>query len=160
MDPRWISVDNVSILECRYYDGQSNDARLSAVIMRTAIDQGAVAANYLEVTDLLHSPCKVHMKSDPHELVHGIHVCDRLTKNEFDIHAKITVNATGPYVDSILKMHERIEGGEEAVKKYQNVIVPSKGVHLLLRGTYCPKMAGLVTTTSDNRVMFMLPWQN
>ena len=100
------------------------------------------------------------MKNDPHELVHGVHVCDRLTKNEFDIHAKITVNATGPYVDSILKMHERIEGGEEAVKNYQNVIVPSKGVHLLLRGTYCPKMAGIVTTTSDNRVMFMLPWQN
>lgn len=82
MDPRWISVESIGLLEHRYYDGQSNDARLSAVIMRTAIDQGAVAANYLEVTDLLHSPCKVHMKNDPHELVHGVHVCDRLTKND------------------------------------------------------------------------------
>lgn len=143
-----------------YYDGQSNDARLSSIITRTAIDQGATAVNYMEVVDLLHSPCEEHKKSHPHELVHGVRVRDKQTDEEFDIHAAMTVNATGPFVDSILKMYTRLEGGEKALKTYHDVIVPSKGVHLLLRGTFCPKKAGIVTTTSDGRVMFMLPWQN
>lgn len=116
--------------------------------------------NYMEVVDLLHSPCEEHKKSHPHELVHGVRVRDKQTDEEFDIHAAMTVNATGPFVDSILKMYTRLEGGENALKTYHDVIVPSKGVHLLLRGTFCPKKAGIVTTTSDGRVMFMLPWQN
>ena len=72
--------------------------------------------NYMEVVDLLHSPCEEHKKSHPHELVHGVRVRDKQTDEEFDIHAAMTVNATGPFVDSILKMYTRLEDGENALK--------------------------------------------
>ena len=140
-----------------YYDGQSNDARLSAIITRTAVDQGAVAVNYVEVVDLLHSSQPDRFGYRP---IQGVRARDTLTGEELTVRATVTVNATGPYVDTILKMYEVIEKGEEAASEYKNVIVPSKGVHLLVRGSYCPRTTGLVTLTSDKRVIFMLPWQN
>ena len=91
---REVSCRRFEWIRRRYYDGQSNDARLSAIITRTAIDQGATAVNYMEVVDLLHSPCEEHKKSHPHELVHGVRVRDKQTDEEFDIHAAMTVNAT------------------------------------------------------------------
>ena len=140
-----------------YYDGQSNDARLSTIITRTAIDEGAVAVNYAEVTDLLHSSQPDRFGYKP---IQGVRARDTLTGKELTIHATVTVNATGPYVDTILKMYDIIERGEEAANEYKNVIIPSKGVHLLVRGSYCHRTTGLVTLTSDKRVIFMLPWQN
>lgn len=141
-----------------YYDGQSNDARLSSIIARTAVDQGAVIANYVNVLDLL--PSTNSTTSSGHKQIEGVHVRDVLTEKEFDVHATVTVNATGPYVDTILRMYEVIQKGKEALDDYKDVMVPSKGVHLLVRGSYCPRTTGLVTLTSDKRVIFLLPWQN
>lgn len=143
-------------LPCRYYDGQSNDSRLNSIINRTAVENGAVSVNYMEVMSLLHSPCPNHTQS-PHEIVTGVHVRDTLTGNEIDIRGKVTVNATGPFADSIIKMYEALS---PSPVRHVDCIVPSKGVHLLLQGSLCPRQAGIITTTSDNRVMFMLPWQN
>lgn len=142
-----------------YYDGQSNDSRLNTVINRTAIDAGAVSLNYMEVVDLLHAPCEQHAQSHPHERISGVVLHDRLTHEEVKVQGKVVVNATGPFVDAIMTMHEKIRFPERTTP-HQNVVVPAKGVHLLLRGDFCPNSAGIVTTTSDNRVMFMLPWQN
>ena len=156
MGQRWISVRCCDLISHRYYDGQSNDSRLNSIINRTATDNGAVSLNYMEVISLLHDTCPNH-SSAPHEIVKGVRVRDMLTGNEYDVRSKVTINATGPFVDSIIKMHEALSS--EAVKHVDS-IVPSKGVHLLLRGAFCPKSAGIITTTSDDRVMFMLPWQN
>ena len=110
----------------------------------------------MEVMSLLHGPCPNHTQS-PHEIVKGVHVRDTLTGNEMDIRGKVTVNATGPFTDSIIKMYEALSPNP---MRHVDCIVPSKGVHLLLQGSLCPRQAGIITTTSDNRVMFMLPWQN
>ena len=129
------------------------------MINRTAIDSGAVSLNYIEVVDLLHAPCDQHKETNPHERITGVVVRDRLTQETIEVPGRVVVNATGPFVDAIMSMHEKIRYPERATP-HQNVVVPSKGVHILLRGDFCPKSAGIVTTTTDKRVMFMLPWQN
>ena len=39
-------------------------------------------------------------------------------------------------------------------------IIPSKGIHLVLRGCLCPNNMGIITISSDERVLFLLPWQH
>lgn len=41
-----------------YYDGQHNDSRMNISLVMTAVQHGAVVANYVEVTEL-------HKKPDP-----------------------------------------------------------------------------------------------
>lgn len=129
------------------------------VIHRTAIDNGAHCLNYMEVTDLLHSPCPTHKNDKAHDIINGVRVRDTLADKQYSVKAAVTVNATGPFVDSLMKLHEKSRFPNKSII-HKNRIIPSKGVHLLLRGCYCPKDAGVVTVTSDDRVLFLLPWQN
>lgn len=47
--------------------------------------------------------------------------------NEFDVHAKCVINATGPFTDSIRKM----DNG-----KTPKICQPSAGVHIVIPGYY------------------------
>jgi len=70
---------------------------------------------------------------------------------EFTIHAKGIINATGPFCDAIRKMDDH------TVKE---IVAPSSGVHIILPGYYSPAKMGLIDPkTSDGRVIFFLPWQ-
>lgn len=89
--------------------------------------------------------------STPTETVRGARVRDRLTGEEWDVRAKVVVNATGPFTDSIRQMD--CEG-------VQKIVQPSAGLHIILPGYYSPKSMGLLDpATSDGRVIFFLPWQ-
>lgn len=160
MDQRRNCVFNLGFSQYySYYDGQSNDARLNTVIHRTAIDNGATCLNYMEVTDLVHSPCTMHTQAHQHDVTEGVVVKDVLTEKEYTVHAKVTVNATGPFIDSILKMHEHARLPAKTIQHVDRII-PSKGIHLVLPGSLCPKDMGIITISSDERVLFILPWQH
>ena len=115
--------------------------------------------NYMEVTNLLHSPCTNHKQTHQHDIVEGVVVKDVLTEKEYKIHAKVTVNATGPCIDSILKMYEQARLPTSIIQHIDRII-PSKGIHLVLRGCLCPNNMGIITISSDERVLFLLPWQH
>ncbi len=84
-------------------------------------------------------------------MVCGARVRDRMTGNEWDIHAKAVVNATGPFTDHVRKM------ADPDTKK---ICQGSSGVHIILPEYYCPKNMGLLDPqTSDGRVIFVLPWE-
>ena len=57
----------------------------------------------------------------------GAHVRDMLTGDEWDVHAKCVVNATGPYTDSIRKM---------ANKESKEICETSSGIHIVLPEYY------------------------
>jgi glycerol-3-phosphate dehydrogenase len=79
-------------------------------------------------------------------------VKDNLTGEVWDIHAKIIVNATGPYVD-----HIRLMNDPTAPK----MIKPSNGTHIIIPQKFASKEAGiLIPKTKDGRVLFLLPWEN
>mmetsp|Transcript_14982 Transcript_14982/g.20953 ORF Transcript_14982/g.20953 Transcript_14982/m.20953 type:complete len:640 (+) Transcript_14982:107-2026(+) len=125
-----------------YYDGQMNDSRMNVSIALTAAAHGAAVANHLEV---------VHLLKDSNDKVCGAHVKDNLSGSEFDIRAKVVVNAAGPFVDHIRKMENPAAS---------DIIVPSSGVHVILPDYYSPEHTGLIIPkTKDGRVLFMLPWQ-
>jgi glycerol-3-phosphate dehydrogenase len=73
-----------------------------------------------------------------------------LTGNEFDVHAKVVINAAGPFCDEVRKM---------ADKSASQMISLFSGVDIVLSDYYSPDHMGLVVPkTKDGRVVFMLPW--
>ena len=77
-----------------YFDGKFDDARLAVNIAQTAKEQGAVLANYMRVVNLIKNG----------EKVVGVEAEDSITKEVFKVYAKVVINATGIFVDEILKM--------------------------------------------------------
>jgi glycerol-3-phosphate dehydrogenase len=124
-----------------YYDGQHNDARMNLAIALTAAREGARVANHVEVLHLIKEK----------DIIKGAHVRDVLTGKEWNIFAKVIVNATGPFTDSIRQMDD---------PTVANICQPSAGVHVVVPDYYSPRRMGLLDpSTSDGRVIFFLPWE-
>jgi glycerol-3-phosphate dehydrogenase len=125
-----------------YYDGQFDDARLSINMAETAYEQGATLLNYMKVTSLI--------KED--EMVCGVDAVDLESKREYKLNAKVVINATGVFTDSIRKMDD---------KNTKNIIISGQGVHIVLDKSFIPgNTAIMVPHTDDGRVIFAIPWHN
>lgn len=115
---------------------------MNMALIMSAVQQGAVVANHVEVTSL--------EKAGTGKL-HGARVRDGLTGKEFNIRAKGIVNATGPFSDALLTMDN---------PDHKPIVQPSSGTHITLPNYYSPRTMGLLDpATSDGRVIFFLPWQ-
>ncbi len=126
-----------------YYDGQFDDTRLLINLMATAVGQGATVLNYARVTNL---------HKGPDGIIHGLTWQDLESGGQFEARAKVVVNATGAFTDSVRHLAE-----PEAKK----MIAPSQGAHLVFDRSFLPGTnAILVPHTKDGRVMFALPWHN
>ena len=118
-----------------YFDGQFDDARLLIHLLATAFDHGAALLNYAGV---------VAAGSD------GVRVRDRESGEEFDAAARVVINATGAFSDSVRRM---------ADPAATPIIAPSQGIHLVFgREFLSGDNAIMVPHTSDGRVMFAIPW--
>src|SRR5256714_8426018 len=124
-----------------YYDGQTNDVRLTLALIRTAAQFGATITNYTEVTSFIVEQGKIC----------GAHIHDTLGDQELTVRARHIVNATGVFSEQV----EALTGTEPQVS-----IEPSKGVHLVLSredlelGDY----AIVLPETEDKRILFIVPW--
>ena len=124
-----------------YHDGQFDDSRLAINALQTAIENGAVAINYMEVVKLLKN-------SDG--LVNGIEVLDTETGKSYNIVGRVVVNATGVFADDILQMDSPGK---------RNTIRPSQGIHLVLDKSFLPsEYALMIPKPDDGRVLFAVPW--
>jgi glycerol-3-phosphate dehydrogenase len=102
-------------------------------------------ANYVGVSSLL---------KDASGAATGAAVRDELTGDAFEVHAKYTINATGPYADSLRAMADASLG-----KGKHGMISPSTGTHVVVAKHFVPSDMGLlVPKTHDGRVLFYLPW--
>ena len=125
-----------------YHDGQFDDARLAINLMQTAIEQGAITVNYAKVTALLKNNGKVS----------GVTIRDEISGESFDLQGKCIVNATGIFVDSIIRMDDN---------KKMPMIRPSQGIHLVVDRSFLGgDDAIMIPKTSDGRVLFGVPWYN
>jgi glycerol-3-phosphate dehydrogenase len=124
-----------------YYDGQFDDTRLLINLASTAVERGATVLNYAPVTGLL---------KDADGRVAGVRALDLETGMELTAHAKVVINATGPFTDAVRNL---------ANPGVRPMIAPSQGAHLVLDRSFLPgDTAILVPHTSDGRVMFAIPW--
>ncbi|HEU4652537.1 MAG TPA: FAD-dependent oxidoreductase [Steroidobacteraceae bacterium] len=77
-----------------FEDGQMyNPARLVLAFVRAAVDLGATAANYVGAERFLWEGSTVR----------GVKARDAITGDTFDIRARVTLNAAGPWADYLLK---------------------------------------------------------
>lgn len=125
-----------------YFDGKFDDARLAINIAQTATEQGATLINYMKVVHLIKEG----------DQVTGIEAEDALTLERFRLKAKVVINATGVFVDDILKMNN------PSAKK---MVRPSQGVHIVLDKSFLNTNSALmIPKTADGRVLFAVPWHN
>ena len=124
-----------------YYDGQFDDARLLIHLAMTAADHGAVLLNYCPATGLLR---------DGEGYVNGVTARDEETGEELTLAARMVVNATGVFTDSIRQM---------ADPNAEQLVVTSQGIHLVFERSFLRgDTALMVPKTSDGRVLFVIPW--
>ena len=124
-----------------YYDGQFDDARLLINLVATGFEQGAALLNYTRVTALTRGP---------DGFVDGVQAIDLEDHSTFEARARVVINATGPFADTVRRM---AEPGVDAL------IAPSQGIHLVFDRSFLPgDSAIMVPHTRDGRVMFAIPW--
>lgn len=89
-----------------------NDARFTFGFVRTALERGALAANYTEATEMVFD-----------ERGWTISLTDRLDDSRRSLSARVIVNATGPFIDEV-------NLGLGVVTDHR--IAHSKGIHLVV----------------------------
>jgi glycerol-3-phosphate dehydrogenase len=125
-----------------YYDGQLDDARYCLALVQSASEEGAIVANYMEVTRFGHSDSGKLNRVEARDVVSG---------EVLGINARLVINCTGPFSDSIRLL---------ANKDLPERIRPSKGVHVVLPyETLNSDHAMLIPKTADGRVVFAIPFE-
>ena len=123
-----------------YHDGTFDDARLALNLAQTCIENGGVALNYCKLISLV--------KKD--KAISGANILDRESGRLYDVKAKVVINATGVFVDEILKLDN---------PQADSLIRPSQGVHLVLDRSFLKSEdAIMIPHTTDGRVLFAIPW--
>lgn len=124
-----------------YYDGQFDDARLLIHMVFTAFEQGATLLNYVHVTGVT---------KDSQGFVDGVVARDGETGEVFRTSARVVINATGAFSDTLRRT---------ADINVEPIIAPSQGIHLVFRAEFLPgNSAIMVPHTSDGRILFAIPW--
>ncbi len=124
-----------------YYDGQFDDSRLSINLAQTIADEDGIPLNYMKV---------IGLKKNGKGFIEGVKARDMLNGKDFDINARVVINATGIFSDEILEMDE---------ENHQQIIQCAQGIHLVLDKEFLPGDAAImVPHTDDGRVLFAVPW--
>jgi glycerol-3-phosphate dehydrogenase len=125
-----------------YYDNQFDDSRLAITLAKTCIHYNGVVINYCPVKGLLKKNGKIN----------GVIARDLINKEEYRLHAKAVVNATGIFTDQI-----RLMDNESS----PYLIRLSQGTHLVLNKSILDSdKAIIIPKTMDKRVLFIIPWYN
>jgi glycerol-3-phosphate dehydrogenase len=115
----------------RYYDGFTNDARLTIDTLRSAAASGAAVLNYCRYKNAArsgHWECELE---------------DCLTERTFKANAHAVVNATGPWADGLPHSHVKLR--------------VTKGIHLVVEKARVP-VTETVVMTEGKRILFVIPW--
>ena len=140
-----------------YYDAWADDARLTLAVLRTAVlEHQAVAVNYAPVVGLVHDGAsrvagvRVAPIADPRS---GSWLRESSGKNasaELEIRAKVVVNATGVWADSLHRLDDAARPAS---------IRPAKGIHLTVARSKLPcDIATVLPVVEDRRAITVIPW--
>lgn len=125
-----------------YYDGQFDDARYGINLCQTFVEHGGTAINYMKVVGFN----KINGQ------ISEVLAEDQETGVKYELKTRAAINATGVFVDDIIKMDS---------PKSRDIISVSQGVHLVLDKTFLPnESAILIPKTNDGRILFVVPWYN
>jgi glycerol-3-phosphate dehydrogenase len=149
--PQLAGIANLSGAQVLIESHMHSSERMTLAFLKTAVDNGAAAANYVEAVSYLSSQSRVR----------GAVVRDALTGKEFSIAARMTVNSSGPAVQALnraspalrLRLRKEITGFARGVHLVTRQIHPDYALALSTR----EKTVGLVTR--GGRHFFIIPWR-
>src|SRR5262245_3015149 len=122
-----------------YYDAQTDDARLTLTVARTAaLAHGAPVVNHSNVTGLIKDGGRVR----------GVRV--DAGGVEIEARARVVVNATGVWADDVRALDEGT---------HPHTIRPAKGIHIAVPWSKVRNdIAAVVPVPKDKRSIFVVPW--
>ncbi len=121
-----------------YYDAQTDDARHTLTVARTAATYGATVLTSAEVVALDHAG----------ERIVGARVRNVETGEEVGVRASVVVNCTGVWTDDI----QTLAGGRGRFH-----VRASKGVHIVVPRDRINSETGMILRT-EKSVLFVIPW--
>jgi len=122
----------------RYFDAQTDDARHTLMLARTAAAYGAIVRSSTEVVGFLREGGRVV----------GAELRDTETGAQATARAGVVVNATGVWTDDVQRLAD--SRGEFKVRA-------SKGIHLVVPRDRISSETGLILRT-EKSVLFVIPW--
>ncbi len=126
----------------RFFDAQTDDARLVLRLLREGVAAGGCALSYAAVTGLLQTR---------NGRVHGVVLEDRSgqVQRQEEIQAKVVINATGAWADSL----RGAVGGRPRLRKL-------RGSHLILPQSRLPLTRAIsLIHPQDHRPVYVFPWE-
>ncbi len=125
-----------------YWDAYCDDARLVLANARAAHRGGALVASYATVVAFEKAGGQLR----------GALLDDAIDGRRITVHARVIVNATGPWTDVVRRLDD--PGAPPLLR-------PTKGVHVAVpRRRIGNEGALTLTSPVDGRVMFILPWDD
>jgi glycerol-3-phosphate dehydrogenase len=126
----------------RYFDANTDDARLVLRLLRESVADGALALNYARVESLLRTRngkvCSVILRDTSGE-----------TERQAEVRAKVIINATGAWAD-------RLRGDLQLKPRLR----PLRGSHLVIPFERLPLTRSIsFSHPRDGRPVFALPWE-
>lgn len=127
-----------------YLDFRNNDSRLVIDNIKKAREDGAYLVSKMKAIGFLYEG----------DQIVGVKARDLLTDQVVEIHAKIVINTSGPWVDKIRNLNFK-----RAVSPKMR---PTKGVHLVVdaKKLPVPQPTYFDTGKQDGRMVFAIPREN
>ena len=127
-----------------YLDFRNNDSRLVIDNIKKAAEDGAYLVSKMKAIGFLYEG----------DQIAGVKARDLLTDQVVEIHAKIVINTSGPWVDKIRNLNFK-----RAVSPKMR---PTKGVHLVVdaKKLPVPQPTYFDTGKQDGRMVFAIPREN
>ena len=116
----------------RYLEYITDDARLTLENAQSAAEHGALVVNHARAGRLTLEDGRVT----------GCQVTDTLDGAVVNVTARVTVNATGVWCDEVLS--------EESIET-EHPLIPSKGIHILLRAERLPMTGATFLRATDGK---------
>jgi glycerol-3-phosphate dehydrogenase len=132
----------------RFFDAQTDDARLVLRVIKEAVADGGVAVNYARAVDLMrsgvnHSVCGVIVEDC--SLKRKLHGLSYKTAY-YEVPAEIVINATGAWADDL-------RGGKRRLRRL-------RGSHLIFSRQRIPLTRAMsFWHPVDHRPVYILPWE-
>ena len=123
----------------KYWEYQTDDARLTIEVLKTAVQMGSHAFNYTEITDFLYNN---------NNKIIGAKIYDHINQKPIIVYAQHIVNAAGPWVDQLRRKDDIVKGKRLHL---------TKGVHIVVPYNRLPLQQAVYFDVQDGRMIFAIP---
>ena len=122
-----------------YAEYRTDDARLTIENIKTAMQHGATALNYVEATSFTY---------DVEGRIDGVLVHDRHSGENITVSTNHVISSTGPWVDDLRKIDKSMTN---------RGVFLSKGVHIVVARERLPLQHAVYFDVKDGRMLFAIP---